>query len=210
MIKPEKRGICGNYTWHDARIISTHHPRGPFRAVKKKQCLDPERGEWRGVNEAVRELSCGRTDRWSAYSILDHPETSCRCGECMAAIIPEAQGFMIAHHDYRGLTPAGFTYAELLETAGRGRQVPGFMGFDETFPLSRRFMGAEGGLSRIVWMPAELKEKLRHAAMGTPGECDLLPLIGRAADETDADTLRDLLKFLEHTHHPALSMPALF
>jgi CO dehydrogenase/acetyl-CoA synthase beta subunit len=209
IIKPEKQGVCGNYGWHDARLLCSHWPGGPFKVVNKKECLHRERGEWAGVNEAVRESSGGRITRWSAYSIVHCPETACRCSECMAAIIPEARGVMVAHHGYQGLTPSGFTFEELIDTAARGSQVPGFMGFDESFLLSRRFLAAEGGFLRLVWMPQVLKERVARACVPGSGREALLTHLNCVANEHDALTLNELIPWLEEARHPALSMTPL-
>jgi len=209
MIKPEKPGICGNYTWDDARLLCAHSPGGPFRKVEKNHCIHPGRGEWQGINQAVHELSGGIASRWSAYSILEHPETSCRCCECMAAIIPEAQGFMLINQGYRGSTPAGLTFDELLDTGGRGKQVPGILGFDVTFPLSGKFLAAEGGLMRVLWMPSDLKKYFISMKRGEPGWAPMLHFIHALADETVAVTQRDLMMYLRQQGHPALTMSAL-
>ena len=38
---------------------------------------------------------------------------------------------------------------------GGGVQTPGFMGHGKHFISSKKFMKAEGGIERIVWMPKE-------------------------------------------------------
>ena len=45
---------------------------------------------------------------------------------------------------------------------GGGVQTPGFMGHGKHFIASKKFMKAEGGIERIVWMPKELKEFSRR------------------------------------------------
>ena len=44
---------------------------------------------------------------------------------------------------------------------GGGVQTPGFMGHGKHFISSKKFMKAEGGIERIVWLPKELKEQMR-------------------------------------------------
>ena len=43
-----------------------------------------------------------------------------------------------------------------------GVQTPGFMGHGKHFIASKKFIAAEGGLGRIVWLPKELKEQMRE------------------------------------------------
>ena len=92
---------------------------------------------------------------------------------------------------------------------GGGVQTPGFLGVGKLYILSKKFISAEGGLKRLVWMPKELKallgERLKRLAVET-GEPDLLDKI---ADEDIAKTSEELLAFLEKVKHPALSMEPL-
>ncbi len=56
------------------------------------------------------------------------------------------------------MTPLGMTFPEMASMTGGGVQTPGFMGHGKHFIVSKKFMKAEGGIERIVWMPKELKE----------------------------------------------------
>ena len=56
------------------------------------------------------------------------------------------------------MTPLGMTFPEMASMTGGGVQTPGFMGHGKHFIASKKFMKAEGGIERIVWMPKELKE----------------------------------------------------
>ena len=53
------------------------------------------------------------------------------------------------------------TFSEMASMTGGGVQTPGFMGHGKHFISSKKFMKAEGGIERIVWMPKELKRQLR-------------------------------------------------
>ena len=70
---------------------------------------------------------------------------------------------------------------------GGGVQTPGFMGHGKHFIASKKFMKAEGGIERIVWMPKELKEfiaeKLNATAKELYGIDNFTDMIG---DETVA------------------------
>ena len=50
-------------------------------------------------------------------------------------------------------------FSEMASMTGGGVQTPGFMGHGKHFISSKKFMKAEGGIERIVWMPKELKER---------------------------------------------------
>jgi acetyl-CoA synthase len=208
IIKPERLGLCGAYNWLDAKASYELNPTGPNQPIKKGICIDPVKGEWSGVNEVVLQKSNRTLERFCGYSIIDSPETSCGCFECIIAILPEANGFMVVNREYSGMTPAGMTFSTLAGTIGGGQQTPGFMGVGRLYIASKKFISAEGGLKRIVWMSKELKEALsdklkkRCEEMGDPD------FLNKIADETIATTTEELLPYLEKISHPALSMQA--
>ncbi len=53
-------------------------------------------------------------------------------------------------------------FSTLAGMTGGGQQTPGFIGVGKAYIASRKFISAEGGHQRIVWMPRELKETLRE------------------------------------------------
>src|SRR3989338_4102432 len=87
VIKPERLGLCGAYNWLDAKASYELNPSGPNQPIKKGICLDPVKGEWKGVNEIVFKNSNRTLERFCGYSIIDAPETSCGCFECIIAKI---------------------------------------------------------------------------------------------------------------------------
>jgi acetyl-CoA synthase len=134
---------------------------------------------------------------------------NCGCFECIVAIIPEANGFMVVHRDYSGMTPCGMTFTGLAGSVGGGVQTPGFLGIGRLYILSKKFISADGGLARIVWMPKELKENLGEKLKQRCEEIGHPALVDKIADETQATTSEQLLEFLSKVGHPALSMPPL-
>jgi len=209
IITPERPALCGAITWLDARIAHEITPSGANQPVEKGEVIDALRGEFAGVNRFVKKTSHGETERVSLYSIIDYPMTACGCFECIAAIVPEVNGVLIVNRDYRGETPLGMTFSTLAGTIGGGAQTPGFLGIAKNYILSERFLKAEGGIARVVWMPTSLREELgdrlreRLAAAGIP------EMYEKIADEVTAPTIEDLIAFLERVEHPALSMKPL-
>jgi len=208
IIKPERLGLCGAYNWLDAKASYELNPSGPNQPIKKGKCLDPVKGEWLGVNETVFQKSNRTLERFCGYSIIDAPETSCGCFECIIAILPEANGFMVVNREYSGMTPVGMTFSTLAGTIGGGQQTPGFMGVGRLYIVSKKFISAEGGLKRLVWMPKELKEAMADRLKKRGEELGDPDLISKIADETIGTTTEELLPFLEKVGHPALSMEA--
>ena len=109
--------------------------------------------------------------------------TSCGCFECIMMILPLCNGFMVVSREDPSMTPAGMTFSTLAGMAGGGLQTPGVLGIGKYFIISKKFIRADGGLPRIVWMSSFLKEtmaeELKEAAIRA-GDPDL---IDKIADE---------------------------
>jgi acetyl-CoA synthase len=89
-------------------------------------------------------------------------------------------------------------------------QTPGFIGHSKLYIESRKFISAEGGARRIVWMNRELKETMEPALRGIGRQCGLENFVEMIADETVAQTEEEVLEYITRMNHPALSMPPLF
>jgi acetyl-CoA synthase len=206
MITPERLGLCGAYNWLDGQASYEINPTGCNQPVPKGRCVNETVGEWEGVNKFVHEKSNGSVERFSAYSLLQSPMTSCGCFECILAIVPEANGVMVVNREYAGDTPIGMPFSTLAGSVGGGAQTPGFLGVGRLYLASRKFIRAEGGLPRLVWMPKELKEYMRERLEKRAGEMNLAGFVDKIADETVATTSEQLLEHLQRVGHPALSM----
>ena len=206
VVTPERLGLCGAYSWLDAKASFEITPTGPNQPILKGNLLDARLGKWDNINAFVQQKSNKTIDEVSMYSLMDGPQSSCGCFECIVAIIPEANGVMIVHRDYSGMTPSGMSFTTLAGSVGGGVQTPGFLGVGKLYILSKKFISAEGGLKRVVWMPKELKEilgdklKARAQEMGEPD------LLDKIADEATATSSEELLAFLKQVAHPALTM----
>ena len=207
VVTPERLGLCGAVSWLDAKATKELTPTGPCQPIPKEGCLDERLGKYTAVNEMVSQATQGAVSSVTLYSILEDPMTSCGCFECICGIIPEANGVVVVNREYKGMTPTGMTFGELASMTGGGVQTPGFMGHGRHFISSKKFISAEGGIERIVWMPKELKDsvadKLNKTAKEMFGVDNFTDMIG---DETVATDSEALLAFLSEKNHPALSM----
>ncbi len=210
IVSPERLGLCGAYNWLDAKAAYEIDPNGANQPVLKGDTKDELKGRWAGVDEYVYKNSHQALEYFNAYSIMDAPMTSCGCFECIVAIVPEANGVMVVNRGYTGMTPIGMKFSTLAGTVGGGAQSPGFMGIGRFFLTSNKFLSAEGGFKRIVWMTKNLKEsfaeqfKARAQAEGVPD------LIDKIADETVAEDSDKLMAYLSEKGHPALTMDPMF
>ena len=209
IINPERTGLCGAYSWLDCRAAYEIKPTGPNQPVPKGKCLDPVKGVWEGVNSFVYEHSQRTTDRFTIYSLMDAPMTTCGCCECNMVVIPEANGVMIVSRDDYSMTPCGMTFTTLMGTIGGGLQTPGMMGHSKRFVLSNKFIPVEGGIKRLVWLSKNVKEEFAEELKEVCERAGVPDLIDKMADGTIATTVDELLPFLEEKGHPALTMESL-
>ena len=207
VVTPERLGLCGAVSWLDAKATNELDPNGPCQIITKERPIDENLGSYEDVDEAVQKFSQGALEHVTLYSIMQDPMTSCGCFECICGIEPFSNGVVIANREYAGMTPLGMTFSEMASMTGGGVQTPGFMGHGKHFISSKKFMKAEGGIERIVWMPKELKEtvaeRLNKTAKELYGIDNFTDMIG---DETNTTDPEELVAFLTENNHPALSM----
>lgn len=207
IITPERLGLCGAYNWLDGKAAYEIDETGPNQPVVKGRCLDPVRGIWEGINEFVFQKSHKSLAEFSAYSIMDHPMTSCGCFEAIVAYVPECNGVMIVNREFMGETPVGMPFSSLAGSVGGGAQTPGFMGIGKAFISSRKFLYAEGGLGRIVWMPKELKQAVAEDLGKRAKEQNIPDLLEKICDERIATEPHEIHEYLNKIGHPVLNMP---
>ncbi|MDR3207505.1 MAG: CO dehydrogenase/CO-methylating acetyl-CoA synthase complex subunit beta [Oscillospiraceae bacterium] len=206
VITPERLGLCGAYNWLDGKAAYEIDETGPNQPLKKGDCLDPVKGVWSGVNEYVYANSHKTVESFSAYSIMDRPMTSCGCFEAICAYVPECNGVMVVNREFLGDTPSGMTFSTLAGSVGGGAQTPGFIGCGKVFLTSRKFLRAEGGFARLVWMPKELKVQLGVDLTRRFSEQGLDGFLDQIADETTAVTADEVRAHMEKVNHPALTL----
>jgi acetyl-CoA synthase len=212
VVSPERPGLCGAYSWLDCRAAYEITPSGPNQPISKGACVEPTIGQWDKINAFVLKESHGKIERMSQYSMIVDPMTSCGCFECIAAVLPSTGGIMIVNREFTEMTPCGMKFSTLAGTVGGGQQTPGFIGHSKHYISSKKFIAAEGGISRIVWMPAILKAEIkdsfvkRSEELGLGGE----EFLTKIADETTAAAEEEVLEFITKRGHPAITMQPMF
>ena len=210
VVTPERLGLCGAVSWLDAKATHELNANGPCQPIMKEGCIDERTGRYETVNQMVCDATHGAVEAVTLYSILEDPMTSCGCFECICGIEPMSNGFIVVNREYKGMTPAGMTFGELASCTGGGVQTPGYMGHGRHFISSKKFIHAEGGIERIVWMPKELKddvgEKLNKTAKELYGIDNFVDFI---ADETVCTDCEELLNWLSEKGHPVLELEPL-
>jgi acetyl-CoA decarbonylase/synthase complex subunit beta len=196
VITPQRYSNCGAISWFDGRAASSIDPKGPVFTIERGELLDPVAGEFSGVNEAVKKKSLGEVSRVCLYTAFQYPHTSCGCFEGVAFYIPEVDGLGIVHRGYKDLAVNGLAFSTLADSTAGGRQVEGFHGLSIEYMRSQKFLQADGGWRRVVWMPREIKERVK----------DFIPaeLIDKIATEEEAKTIQELKVFLSEHDHPVV------
>ena len=207
VVTPERLGLCGAVSWLATKELNDA---GPCQPISKEGCTDEVKGYYPDVDRMVNAATQGAVEHVSLYSIMEDPMTSCGCFECICGIEPISNGLVVCNREFKGMTPTGMTFGELASMTGGGVQTPGFMGHGRHFIASKKFAAAEGGISRIVWMPKELKDDVAPRLNATAKEllgidnfCDMI------GDETITSDPEELMNFLTEKGHPVMNLAPL-
>jgi acetyl-CoA synthase len=206
VISPERPGACGAVDWMDARAAVTIQPVGPNKAIKKEGLLDAKLGQWESVNQITAQESGGAIEAYSLYSLMQDPGSACGDFECITALLPLANGVMVIGRAYNGMTPSGMEWTMLYEIVGAGMPVPGFLGHSKRALHRDKFIAAEGGWRRIVWMNHALREELRPALEALADKGEIPGFVEMIATEENALTEDEIMAHMEAVGHPALMM----
>lgn len=205
-VSPERPGLCGAYNWLDCKAAYEISPTGPNQPIKKGETLDEKLGVWKGVNDFVYKSSNQTLESFSAYSMMENPMTSCGCFEVIITILPSTNGIMAVNREHVVETPCGMKFSTIAGMVGGGIQTPGFIGISKFFIASKKFISADGGLKRLVWMPKELKEEIKDHLKERAEEMGIPDFIDKIATDEDAQTEEQVLEWIQKVKHPVLEM----
>src|SRR3990170_5038339 len=197
VITPQRYSNCGAISWFDGRASASVDPKGPVFAIERGELVNAEKGEFTGVNEAVKKRTLGEVSKVWLYTAFDHPHTSCGCFEAVAFYIPEVDGFGLVNRSFKGVTVNGLPFSTIADSAAGGRQIDGFHGLSIEYMRSTKFLAADGGWNRVVWLPKEVKERVK----------DFIPkdVADKIATEENAQNIEALKSFLKEKAHPVVA-----
>ncbi|MCK9152177.1 CO dehydrogenase/CO-methylating acetyl-CoA synthase complex subunit beta [Methanobacterium alcaliphilum] len=196
VVTPDRTALCGAINWFDCRAAAKMDPEGPIFEIEKGEVIDAEKGEYSNVNAAVAEKSQGTVDRVYVHSVFEYPHTSCGCFEAVAFYIPELDGIGLVNRDFRGETPLGIPFSAMAGQCSGGKQVEGFTGMSLEYMRSTKFLQADGGYGRVIWMPKEIKDSVLEFI---PEE-----LRDKIPTEEDANSIKEIRRFIREHEHPVL------
>jgi len=194
VITPQRYANCGAISWFDGKATAKVDPKGPVFEITKGEIIDSLTGEYEGVNQVIREKSLGEIERVQLYTAFGYPHTSCGCFEGCAFYIPEVDGLGMVHRNFKGETVNGLSFVTISDLTAGGRQVDGFHGLSIEYMRSPKFMVADGGWDRVVWMPMEIKERIKEFM---PPE-----IVPKIATEDEVSSVDELKTFLKAQGHP--------
>lgn len=186
VVTPEREPSCG-LSYEMVKTMAHLSASDDFLPVRRGELLDGRRGEYAGIDKMVRVLTDGYIQRVFLHSLSHFPHPTSALADNIAFLIPDVDGIGIVSRGYRGMTPAQGAFSD-LEAKAAGRQVTGIVGVSDSYIKSAKFMRAEGGLARVVWMTSDLKKKL-----------DLDGL--KVATEKDCTTVAGLKRFYQGTRN---------
>ncbi len=197
VITPQRYSNCGAISWFDGKASASIDPKGPVFAVDRGQILNAEKGEYSGVNEMAKKRTMGEVQQVWLYTAFDHPHTSCGCFEAVTFYIPEVDGFGVVNRSFKGATVNGLPFSTIADSAAGGRQIDGFHGMSIEYMRSKKFFAADGGWNRVVWVPKEVKERVK----------DFIPadVMDKIATEETAPSIDALKAFLKEKNHPVVA-----
>ena len=206
IVSPERLGLCGAYNWLDCKASFSINPTGPNQPIMLGKLIDVDTGYWEGTSDYAKKGSHGVIEEISMYSIMENPMTACGCFECIVMYIPEVEGVMIVSREDINMTPAGMKFSTLAGVAGGGMQTPGVMGVGKYYLISPKFISADGGFKRVVWMSKVLKETMAAEFQFVAEREGIPDLIDRIADGSQVEDVEQLQEWVKKVNHPVLEM----
>ena len=189
-VTPDRPAQCSK-PWYQLKAYAVLSPNDVYdqcTLVEKGKCIDPIKGEYEGVNTSTESRTEGRVNRVFLHSIFEHPHTACSCFQNVVYHIPEVDGLAIMNRGYEGEAPNGMTWTKLANLVAGRQYEEGAATIATAYLHSKKFLKADGGYNRVVWMTNVLKKTAGNAI---PEE-----LRDAIATENEASTLDELKGFL--------------
>jgi acetyl-CoA decarbonylase/synthase complex subunit beta len=103
----------------------------------------------------------------------------------------------VVNRSFKGVTVNGLPFSTLADSTAGGRQIGGFHGMSIEYMRSKKFLAADGGWNRVVWLPKEVKERVK----------DFVPqeIVDKIATEENAQNIDALKSFLKEKNHPVVA-----
>jgi acetyl-CoA decarbonylase/synthase complex subunit beta len=107
------------------------------------------------------------------------------------------EGFGVVNRSFTDVTVNGLPFSTLADSTAGGRQIDGFHGMSIEYMRSKKFLNADGGWNRVVWLPKEVKARVQEFI---PAD-----VVDKIATEQDVQNIDDLKAFLKEKNHPVVA-----
>jgi acetyl-CoA decarbonylase/synthase complex subunit beta len=185
-VTPDRPAQCSKpwYMLKAYAVLAPDSTYNPCTLIEKGECLDPNRGEYSGVNRSTYNRTKGRVNRVFLHSIFDYPHTACSCFQNVAYYVPEVDGIAIMDRSYKGKGPGEMTWTKLANMVAGRQYRDGAAPIATQYLKSVKFLKADGGYKRVVWMTDKLKTFAKESIPEKYGK--------RIATEKNAITVEEL------------------
>lgn len=194
IITPNNYGTCGVINWNNVNSSIDIDQTGYFFKIDKGEKLDDLYGDYTGINSMIYEYTNKAVGKVNLYSVITNPQTSCGLFEALVFYIADVDALGIASYSYKGDTPLGITLSTMNKIYNRNIQTPGYRGIALMALMDNKFIQADGGWKRVVWMDQNLKENIIN---WIPQE-----LKEKIATEETAKSAKDLKIWISKKGHP--------
>ena len=197
VVSPSNIPFCGFASWAGMKTTYEVEPGGYIFACPRGEMIDEDMNWYKGVDEEIWERSNHRYHHFFLNSTILYPSTNCGCFEGASFYIPEADGIGLVNRRYTGETPLGIPFSTLAGFMSGGEQNHGFKGLSVANMMMKDLLRGDGGWSRVVWMPKDLKLEIADAI---PEE-----VYERIPTEEDCIDPDDVVEFLKEKKHPIVT-----
>jgi acetyl-CoA decarbonylase/synthase complex subunit beta len=188
-VTPERPAQCSK-PWYMLKAYAVLAPNSiynPCQLIEKGRCVDPERGEYTGVNRSTEDRTRGRVKRVYLHSIFEHPHTACSCFQNVAWYIEELDGIAVMDRGYKAMAPGKMTWTKLANMIAGRQFSEGAASLSTAYLQSPKFLKADGGYSKIIWLTESLKNQVKHKIP--------IKYLDSIATEKEATTIAELQEF---------------
>ena len=150
VIMPDRAGQCGEMSYEDAKLMYELIPFGPCKKILLKNPIDIKKGEWREINETVKNLTYGHTKRIYLRSTLEYPAPCSPLSQTISIYGGEGEHIYILDRQKKDFNPIGISYDEALKMTAGGIQFEGITAQARKTIFEKTFLIDNGGLKNSI------------------------------------------------------------
>ena len=134
----------------DAKLMYELIPFGPCKKILLENPIDIKKGEWREINETVKNLTYGHTKRIYLRSTLEYPAPCSPLSQTISIYGGEGEHIYILDRQKKDFNPIGISYDEALKMTAGGIQFEGITAQARKTIFEKTFLIDNGGLKNSI------------------------------------------------------------